>query len=64
MILSPFGDKKSPLFQLPLSLRPHYALSCTGTSNLNPEPKMNLNHANLRPQNLWAVVSQEFAAAD
>ena len=22
---------------------------------------MNLNHANLKPQNLWAVVSQEFA---
>ena len=29
--------------------------------NLNPEPKINLNHANLKPQNLWAVVSQEFA---
>ena len=32
--------------------------------NLNPEPKNNLNHANLEPPNLWAVVSQEFAAAE
>ena len=28
--------------------------------NLNPA-KNQLNHANLKPQNLWAVVSQEFA---
>ena len=25
---------------------------------LNPEPKTNLNHANLKPPNLWAVVSR------
>ena len=29
--------------------------------NLNPKPKMNLNHANLKHQNPWAVASQEFA---
>ena len=29
--------------------------------NLNPEPKINLNHANLKPPNSWAVVSQESA---
>ena len=29
--------------------------------NLNPEPKINLNHANLKPQICWAVASQEFA---
>ena len=29
--------------------------------NLNPEQKINLNHANLKPPNLWAVMSQEFA---
>ena len=38
---------------------------CSGRrQNLNPEPEINLNHANLKPQNLWAVVSQEFAAAE
>ena len=29
--------------------------------NLNPDSKISLNHANLKPPNLWAVVSQEFA---
>ena len=36
--------------------------TCRGRrQNLNPEPRINLNHANLKPPNLWAVVSQEFA---
>ena len=28
--------------------------------NLNPDPKISLNHANLNLVNLWVVVSQEF----
>ena len=55
------GDEAGCNPQVAADLALAYAYGWGRRQNLNPEPKINLNHANLKPPNLWAVVSQEFA---